>query len=347
MVLRTMHYLIPLYVLTACVIGFLLARAIIGPLRRLKQGTASIGKGNLTHRISEVGKDEFGDLAKDFNGMVEQLQATTVSKDVLEESEEKLRQTVIELRQEIAERERSEREREKLQVKLRHSETMSAMGSLVAGVAHEARNPLFGISSTLDAMEARFGAREEYGRYQKVLRGEVDRLSKLMRDLLEYGSPPAQQFSIGTVNDVISQAVQSCASLAERMGVGIDKHTDAGNPHIRLNRDRLAQVFLNLVENALQHAPRGSTVTVEVRRRDDNGEQWIDCSVKDSGPGFDPQNLPRVFDPFFTRRRGGTGLGLAIVQRIVEEHKGRIFAGNRPEGGARMTVSLPVAAATH
>jgi signal transduction histidine kinase len=99
------------------------------------------------------------------------------------------------------------------------------------------------------------------------------------------------------------------------------------------------QVFHNLVENAVQHSPRGGAVEVEVAAE----EEWIVCAVRDGGPGFREGDLERLFEPFFSRRIGGTGLGLSIVQRIVDEHRGRIAAANRPEGGAVLTLRLPVA----
>ncbi|MDN5781085.1 MAG: ATP-binding protein, partial [Luteimonas sp.] len=93
-----------------------------------------------------------------------------------------------------------------------------------------------------------------------------------------------------------------------------------------------------------QHAPQGSIVIITTHEsRDDNGQRWIEYSVADAGRGFAPEDLPQIFEPFFTRRRKGTGLGLAIVLRIVEEHRGTIEPANRPQGGAVMTVRLPVA----
>ncbi len=229
----------------------------------------------------------------------------------------------------------------RLQESLHRTRTMSAMGSLVAGVAHEVRNPLFGISATLDAFEARFGGREEYRQYVAVLRGELERLSHLMGDLLEYGKPPSLELSDGAIGDVIAEAMRGCAPLAEKAGVSVTSALAPGLPSAPMDRRRLTQVFQNLLDNALRHAPPRSTVIVEAEATHVEGEDWIDCRVQDEGPGFRPEDLPRIFDPFFTRRRGGTGLGLSIVQRIVEEHGGRIFAGNRPEGGAVVTVRLP------
>jgi signal transduction histidine kinase len=109
-----------------------------------------------------------------------------------------------------------------------------------------------------------------------------------------------------------------------------------------LDRDRLFRVFHNLLENAIQHSRPSDEVVLEIRLRGTNGKRWIECLVTDSGPGFPADDLPHVFEPFFTRRRGGTGLGLSIVHRIAHEHGGEIVAANRPEGGALMTVRLPV-----
>jgi PAS domain S-box-containing protein len=233
-----------------------------------------------------------------------------------------------------------------LQEKLHHTRTMSAMGSLVAGVAHEVRNPLFGISATLDAFEARFGQKAEYQQYVAVLRGELERLSHLMGDLLEYGKPTSLEFSDGALADVVAEAVQGSRTLAETARVAVRNAVDGALPRLRMDRRRLLQVFQNLLDNAVRHSPPKSAVVVEAERISADGEAWIDCRVLDEGPGFRPEDLPRVFEPFFTRRRGGTGLGLSIVQRIVEDHGGRIAAGNRSEGGAVMTVRLPAVEGT-
>jgi signal transduction histidine kinase len=114
---------------------------------------------------------------------------------------------------------------------------------------------------------------------------------------------------------------------------------------VAMDRGRMSEVFQNLLQNALQQSPQGEVVTVETHEihRDDS-RVWIECTVKDSGPGFREEDLPRrIFEPFFTHRKGGTGLGLSIVERIVADHHGTVSAVNRPEGGAAVTVRLPAA----
>src|SRR2546429_3296242 len=230
----------------------------------------------------------------------------------------------------------------KLQESLRRTATMSAMGSLVAGVAHEVRNPIFGISSTLDAMEARLGTRPEYENYVRILRGELDRISRLMRDLLEYGKPFESHLLPHPIAKVVEQAVDACSTQAKAAGVEIRVDIRNGSPQVRMDPDRLRIVFRNLLENAVQHSPPGGNVSVEVRQNHDSDGMWVDCVVKDSGTGFPPEALGRVFEPFFTLRKGGTGLGLAIAQRTVEEHGGEISADNRSKGGAVVRVHLPI-----
>jgi signal transduction histidine kinase len=343
-VVIALRYLIPLFLLSSGAIGCMLVRVIRAPLRQLSRGTKAIADGELNYRVRTPANDEFGDLAEQYNLMAEKLQATTVSRERLEVSDSELRRTVAELRDEITARERAERERESLQKELRRSETMAAMGALVAGVAHEVRNPLFAISSTLDAMSARFDEQPQR-HYVDVLRTEVGRLNKLVADLLAYGKPLSQEFSTGPLRAAVVLAVNACRASARKANVTIVDRLGDETPLVRLNQDRMVQVFRNVIENAIQHAPAKSSVTLEGRIVHESEQRWIECSVSDSGPGFDPVDLPRVFEPFFTRRRDGIGLGLALVQRIVDEHGGEIAARNRPEGGAVVTVRFQLAKA--
>ena len=233
-------------------------------------------------------------------------------------------------------------ERKQLQESLRRSETMSALGSVVAGVAHEVRNPLFGISGTVDAFEARFGAQPGYERYAKTLRQEVNRLTKLMQDLLEYGKPQRLDVSRGALAPVVRRAVAACTALAESSGVWIREELADDLPPIPMDQSRIQQVFQNLIDNAIQHSPRGKSVTITANRSGKGGHEMLEITVADQGSGFRDEDLPRLFEPFFTRRRGGTGLGLSIVQRILEQHDGDIVARNGTNGGAVMTVRLPL-----
>lgn len=229
-----------------------------------------------------------------------------------------------------------------LESELRRGEKMSLMGSLVAGVAHEVRNPLFGISATLDAFEARTGNTEESSRYLKVLRTELDRLSDLMRDLLELGKPVTSEFYPGAIEDLIAQAVRGVAPLAAKSEVRIVNRITRKFPVMPMDRRRVIQIFLNLLENAIYYSSPDGEVVIEAATNESDDQTWIEVFVKDSGPGIKIEDLPHIFDPFFTRRRKGSGLGLSIVQRIVEEHHGTITAGNRTEGGTVMCVRLPV-----
>jgi PAS domain S-box-containing protein len=224
---------------------------------------------------------------------------------------------------------------------LRRSHTMAALGSLVAGVAHEVRNPLFGISSTLDAFEARFGSHQDHRQYVHVLREQLERLTSLMNDLLEYAKPTRLQLTQGRLQDIVAQAIAACAALGERARVTIEARVPRELPALRVDERRLGQVFRNLLENALQHTPGGGHISLETRLVHDRAAAWVECSIEDDGPGFQPDDLPHIFEPFFTRRHAGTGLGLSIVHRIVTDHGGTIAAGNRPQGGARVTVTLP------
>jgi PAS domain S-box-containing protein len=234
--------------------------------------------------------------------------------------------------------------RTQLEASLRQSEMMSMLGSLVAGVAHEVRNPLFGISSIVDAFETRFSDRTEYLRYTKVLRDEIGRLTLLMEELLEYGKPLGGDLFLVSADEMVARSVRACLPAAEVAKVTLNTRVQDSLPKIKIDRRRLSKVLVNLIENAIQHSPSGGVVTIEVEKLTDGDDEWIQCAIKDSGSGILEDDLPRIFEPFFSKRRGGTGLGLAIAQRIMQEHGGELIAGNNPEGGACMIARFPIPA---
>jgi PAS domain S-box-containing protein len=232
--------------------------------------------------------------------------------------------------------------RAELEASLRQSEMMSLLGSLVAGVAHEVRNPLFGISSIIDAFETRFSDRTEYLRYTNVLRDEIGRLTILMEELLEYGKPFRGELYLVSMEEMVARSVRACMPAAEVAQVNLNSNVEDSLPKLRIDRRRLSKVFVNLIENAIQHSPQKSSVTIEAHRISDGNYEWVQCAIRDSGNGIAAEDMPKIFEPFFSKRRGGTGLGLAIAQRIMQEHGGKLIAGNNPDGGACMIARFPI-----
>lgn len=226
----------------------------------------------------------------------------------------------------------------RLQESLRRSETMAAMGSLVAGVAHEVRNPLFGISAVVDALERRFEERDGLARHLGFLRRELDRLEALMGDLLEFGRPVRLEATPDDLDLVVDEAVRSSSALFDRTGVELECSSPADRLRVRVDRARAVQAIVNVLENAAQHSAPGHRVVVTTGR----DERWCEVLVHDAGPGFDPAELGRVFEPFYSRRPGGTGLGLPIVARIVDLHGGEVEVGNHPDGGGLVALRFPL-----
>jgi PAS domain S-box-containing protein len=235
-------------------------------------------------------------------------------------------------------------ERARLEGELRRAERLAAIGALVGGVAHEVRTPLFSISATIDAMDVHVDRPESERELRALLRSQVKRLSSLMQDLLDYGRPPTLQARPTAPVEAVLRAARRCERMAQQAGVQICTALPEGLPELELDAARIDQVLENLVTNAVQHSPRGSTVGITATWSD-VPTPGLRLSVEDEGPGIAPPDLERVFEPFFTRRKGGTGLGLAIAHRLVEAHGGTLTAANRAGRGAAFTVFLPRARA--
>lgn len=225
-----------------------------------------------------------------------------------------------------------------LRESVRRGEQLAAMGELVAGVAHEVRNPLFGISASLDTLELIVSDDPDAAEMFGALRKWVWRLNGLMVQLLEYGKSWSVDLKPGELPEVIRAAASECELAAREKGIAIHVEIDSQSTML-MDASRLTQVFSNLIMNATAYAKKN--IWVDARERRIGRNVVIECRVCDDGPGFAREDLHRVFQPFFTRRRSGTGLGLSIAQRIVEEHGGTLSAANGPNGGAVLSMTLP------
>lgn len=216
-----------------------------------------------------------------------------------------------------------------------------SLRALVGGVVHEIRNPVYGISINLDALEATFGEEPRYRPFLVALRESAERIQGLMNDLRDYGEPRTLNPEPCRVRHLLDDAVRSCEALQHARNSIVRLALEDEALVLPLNARRMHQVFRNLIENALHHSPDQGTVSIRGRHLRDQGHHWWAFTVEDEGAGFEPENITRAFEPFFTRRKGGTGLGLSIVKRVVEEHGGTVELENRSGAGARVIVKLP------
>ncbi|HET7711168.1 MAG TPA: ATP-binding protein [Thermoanaerobaculia bacterium] len=229
----------------------------------------------------------------------------------------------------------------RLQESVRRGEQLAALGELVAGVAHEVRNPLFGLTVTVDALETVVPRDKEVDELLVVLRRWLERLNRLMEDLLEYGKTWTVDLQPGRVTEALRQAVANCEYRTAAQGVKFVIEYGCEAP-ILTDRVRLVYAFENIIQNAIQHSPRGGSVWIRCELNDVLDRPYVEVSIRDQGDGFPAEDLPKVFQPFFTRRRGGTGLGLSIVQRVVDQLGGTVHAENHDEGGGVVVVRLPL-----
>jgi two-component system, NtrC family, sensor histidine kinase HydH len=229
-------------------------------------------------------------------------------------------------------------ERDRLQVELRRSERLAALGKLLAGVAHEVRNPLAGIRSTVQLWRRGIGPDPESS---DDLLSEVERLDWIVERLLHFSRADAQDLTPGDLNAVVAECARLARGPAGSRGVRIDLELDPALPPIAMAPPALVQVFRNLTTNALHAMPEGGVLRLTTRL--DPTRRLAEASVADTGPGLDGDAFSHLFEPFFTTKAGGTGLGLAIAREIALAHGGDLRAANRADGGAVFTLTLPAA----
>jgi signal transduction histidine kinase len=228
------------------------------------------------------------------------------------------------------------------------SERLAAVGELVAGVAHEVRNPLFGITTTLSALARKLEDRLGVKPFLDVVNAEVDHLNHLMEQLLEHSRPLKFGSIADDIGEVIAEAIAEFKPQAESQGIALINDCPDDLPRLRFDRRKMHGVFANLLDNAIQHTGQGGEVLIAASATPDgvNGQPQLQIEVRDTGYGIAPEDLDKVFVPFFTTRTKGTGLGLAITRKTIHEHGGTIVARSELGKGASIIIYLPLAGRT-
>lgn len=230
-------------------------------------------------------------------------------------------------------------EQERLEEELSRARELELLGRLVGGVAHEVRNPLHAIEGLISAIEVDVSGNTELQEIVDAIRTQVDRMSRLMNDLLTLGRPTTpSRMSLRDFGAIVGEGIGLwAASNAPRKG---DVNVEPGaRGTVSADPGRIHQVVINLLDNAAQHSTPGTPITVRVGV--EVGEAVL--RVVDAGSGIPPERLGDVMKPFFTTRRGGTGLGLTLIGRIVEEQGGRFLLRNNAGGpGCTAEVRLPL-----
>jgi len=304
--------------------SFLIINTIAKPIADLHHGVEMIRSGNLNHKVGILAKDEIGQLSRDFDHMTEELKART---EELKEYSENL-ETMVEDRT---------KELRDAQEQLVRQEKLAVLGQLAGGVGHELRNPLGAIKNAAYFLNIALEDPDpEIKETIEILGKEVETSERIINSLLDYARSKPPIVRKVDVNPVI-QASLSRTTIPDQ--VEVQSQLDEGLPSILADPDQLAQVFGNIILNAIQAMPKGGQLTV---KSETSGPKWVAVSFADTGVGMPEEALEKIFEPLFTTKAKGIGLGLAISETLIERHGGTIEVESEVGKGSIFTVKLPL-----
>jgi two-component system sensor histidine kinase HydH len=229
-----------------------------------------------------------------------------------------------------------------LRTEIARNQRLVTVGRLAAGVAHEIRNPLSSIKGFATYFRERYRENEQDAQTASILIQEVDRLNRVVGQLLEFSRPVSILPRPVRLDRLIADIVHLIDSQAQAKGVTIAVRQPSDVPEIALDADRLSQVLLNLLLNGIEAMSRDGVLTVQVGETANAGR--IEIRVSDTGVGIRPEDLPHIFEPYFTTKPSGTGLGLAIAHNIMEAMGGEITVQSALGAGTTFTLKIPVQA---
>jgi two-component system NtrC family sensor kinase len=326
---RPLSNLLVLYsALTAAVIllltYLLLTRLIVRPIERLTRASERLGEGKEA-AVPEGGAGELRQLAESFNVMGRALSAERGK-----------------LQARLAELEEATQELRSAQSSLVRSEKLASVGRLAAGVAHEVGNPLAAIQGLLDLAADTDLDEDTRLDFLRRSQRETERIHRILRDLLAFARGEDPEVGQGPQHADLVRVIDDALALLRPQPAlrRVEVRTELAPAEVRGGPARLTQIVLNLLLNAAEAIDGAGTIDVRLTR----AEATATLEILDDGPGIDPEVLGSLFEPFVTTKPigEGTGLGLAVSRRLVEQLDGTLEGGNRPEGGARFVLVLPL-----
>ncbi len=248
-----------------------------------------------------------------------------------------------------------------IQAEARRKDRLAAIGEVAAGAAHEIRNPLFGISSVAQILMAEVQFDPVHQELLAAMQAEIRRLNTLVEDLLEYGRPSKLERTPQALEQIWDEILGLAREELAEASLRVSRDIQEGLPCISADGNKLRQVFLNLLRNAIQATPPGGRITVRIAQMGhaalppallwglrataadgDPSREYVVSQLTDTGVGIPAADLDRVFELFFTTKSAGSGLGLPICRRIVEDHGGAIGVESVDRVGSTFTVALPL-----
>jgi two-component system, NtrC family, sensor kinase len=299
------------------VLGFLFLRFINIPIKKLTETMKKAEEGDFTVRANVKGKDEMGTLAENLNIMIEKLNFA--------------KQEAEQYHQELIQR----------------ADRMASIGELASGIAHEIRNPLAGIQGAIQILAEGFPKEDPRTQVTDEIQKQIYKLERLVKELLNYAKPVPANYLPTDINQLADKVLSFFITQRGRSeDFKIEKKFFSSLPKTMIDPSSMEQAFLNIILNAQKAMPEGGTFTVSTlslpQTKDDGKEvREVQIMFEDTGVGIPRENLPKIFNPFFSTRPDGTGLGLSITKNIVEQSGGRIEVKSQVHVGTKFIITLP------
>ncbi|MFQ5788640.1 MAG: PAS domain-containing sensor histidine kinase [Thermodesulfobacteriota bacterium] len=320
------------------ILTIIVPRIITKPVFQLVNAAKAVASGDYSYRVKNLmGSIEISMLMEAFNNMLMNIEHNKNELEKKNEENLKLLESIVKFNEVLEDRiEEATKEIKEKQEELIQSEKLAIIGELATGIAHEIRNPLSGIAIALEIMKDETKNIEHKQTCKDILK-EIDRLDRIIRELLQLGHPSDLNLIECSPNEIVDRALSLINIKAKQKGIIIEKRLKCME-HFFLDYEQIEQVILNLLLNGIESI-NGLPAKLTIETGVSNG--FLKISISDTGSGLSEDDKEKIFRPYYTTKDRGTGLGLSITNRIVETHKGKIIVTSEKEKGSTFTILIP------